>query len=213
MLQETQIKKNESLLEQISSLEEELSGTRDAAEKLPVLREEMEAIGRTNADLKRSMEELEKSHSSSLEEKSTLEKNLMEETSRVVDLENEVREIKGKLIQESENHSLELEALLEKEKHLRGKLDAAKQSAAAAKVESTSRREEIKTMKSTLTAASRGLEERDDAIKGLKEKLNRVEAEQAKTSELLKEKTVAMNKIKVGLWLYHEGIRCYTKME
>lgn len=193
------MKTNESLLKQISSLEEELSCTRDAAEKLPVLREEIEVISRTYADLKRSMEELEKSHSSSLDEKSTLEKNLMEETSRVVALENEVKDLKGKLIQESENHSLELEALLDKEKHLKGKLDAAKQSAAAAKAESTSRRDEIKTMKATLSAASRGLEERDDTIKGLKEKLNRAEAEQAKTSELLKEKIVAMNKIKVGL--------------
>lgn len=193
------MKKNESLLEQISSLEEELSGMRDAAEKLPVLQEEMEAISRTNADLQRSMEELQKSYSSSLEEKSTLEKNLAEETSRAVALENEVRELEGKLIQESENHGLELEALLDKEKHLKGKIDAAKQSVAAAKAEATSKRDEIKSMKATLSAASRGLEERDDTIKGLKEKLNRAEAEQVKTSEVLKEKIVAMNKIKVGL--------------
>lgn len=193
------MKKTESLLEQISSLEGELNAKRDAAEKLPVLQEEMEVINQSYADLKKCMEDLEMSHSSSLEDKSTLEKSLTEKTSQVVTLDNEVRELKGKMIQESENHSLEMETLLEKEKHLRGKLDAAKQSAAAAKAESSSRRDEIKSMKATLSAASRGLEERDDTIKGLKEKLNRAEVEQTKTSELLKEKVVAMNKIKVGL--------------
>lgn len=193
------MKKTESLLEQISSLEGELNAKRDAAEKLPVLQEEMEVINQSYADLKKCMEDLEMSHSSSLEDKSTLEKSLSEKTSQVVTLDNEVRELKGKMIQESENHSLEMETLLEKEKHLRGKLDAAKQSAAAAKAESSSRRDEIKSMKATLSAASRGLEERDDTIKGLKEKLNRAEVEQTKTSELLKEKVVAMNKIKVGL--------------
>lgn len=193
------MKTTESLLEQISSLEGELNAKRDAAEKLPVLQEEMEVINQSYADLKKCMEDLEMSHSSSLEEKSTLEKSLTEKTSQVVTLENEVRELKGKMIQESENHSLEMETLLEKEKHLKGKLDAAKQSAAAAKAESSSRRDEIKSMKATLSAASRGLEERDDTIKGLKEKLNRAEVEQTKTSELLKEKVVAMNKIKVGL--------------
>lgn len=193
------MKKTESLLEQISSLEGELNTKRDAAEKLPVLQEEMEVINQSYADLKKCMEDLEMSHSSSLEDKSTLEKSLTEKTSQVVTLENEVRELKEKMIQESENHSLEMETLLEKEKHLKGKLDAAKQSAAAAKAESSSRRDEIKSMKATLSAASRGLEERDDTIKGLKEKLNRAEVEQTKTSELLKEKVVAMNKIKVGL--------------
>lgn len=193
------MKKTESLLEQISSLEGELNAKRDAAEKLPVLQEEMEVINQSYADLKKCMEDLEMSHSSSLEDKSTLEKSLTEKTSQVVTLDNEVRELKGKMIQESENHSLEMETLLEKEKHLRGKLDAAKQSATAAKAESSSRRDEIKSMKATLSAASRGLEERDDTIKGLKEKLNRAEVEQTKTSELLKEKVVAMNKIKVGL--------------
>lgn len=193
------MKKTESLLEQISSLEGELNAKRDAAEKLPVLQEEMEVINQSYADLKKCMEDLEMSHSSSLEDKSTLEKSLTEKTSQVVTLENEVRELKGKMIQESENHSLEMETLLEKEKHLKGKLDAAKQAAAAAKAESSSRRDEIKSMKATLSAASRGLEERDDTIKGLKEKLNRAEVEQTKTSELLKEKVVAMNKIKVGL--------------
>lgn len=193
------MKKTESLLEQISSLEGELNAKRDAAEKLPVLQEEMEVINKSYADLKKCMEDLEMSHSSSLEDKSTLEKSLTEKTSQVVTLDNEVSELKGKMIQESENHSLEMETLLEKEKHLKGKLDAAKQSAAAAKAESSSRRDEIKSMKATLSAASRGLEERDDAIKGLKEKLNRAEVEQTKSSELLKEKVVAMNKIKVGL--------------
>lgn len=193
------MKKTESLLEQISSLEGELNTKRDAAEKLPVLQEEMEVINQSYADLKKCMEDLEMSHSSSLEDKSTLEKSLTEKTSQVVTLENEVRELKGKMIQESENHSLEMETLLEKEIHLKGKLDTAKQSAAAAKAESSSRRDEIKSMKATLSAASRGLEERDDTIKGLKEKLNRAEVEQTKTSELLKEKVVAMNKIKVGL--------------
>lgn len=193
------MKKTESLLEQISSLEGELNAKRDAAEKLPVLQEEMEVINQSYADLKKCMEDLEMSHSSCLEDKSTLEKSLTEKTSQVVTLDNEVRELKGKMIQESENHSLEMETLLEKEKHLRGKLDAAKQSAAAAKAESSSRRDEIKSMKATLSAASRGLEERDNTIKGLKEKLNRAEVEQTKTSELLKEKVVAMNKIKVGL--------------
>lgn len=206
------MKKTESLLEQISSLEGELNAKRDAAEKLPVLQEEMEVINQSYADLKKCMEELEMSHSSSLEDKSTLEKSLTEKTSQVVTLDSEVRELKGKMIQESENHSLEMETLLEKEKHLRGKLDAAKQSAAAAKAESSSRRDEIKSMKATLSAASRGLEERDDTIKGLKEKLNRAEVEQTKTSELLKEKVVAMNKIKVGLLINPPSMSVFSRL-
>ena len=113
-------------------------------------------------------------------------------------LEKEVKELTEKMMRESESHGLETQNFLNKEKSLKEQLEAAKQSVTATKAESSSRREEIKTMKKTLSAASSGLEERDNTIKSLKEKQNEAEAEQAKTSALLKEKVVAMNKIKVG---------------
>lgn len=155
-------------------------------------------INQSYTDLKMCMEALERSHSSTLEIKSSLENSLTEKTNQIVALENEVGELKEKMSKESESHILELQTVLDKEKHLKEKLEAAKQATAATKAELSSRRDEIKTMKTTLSAASRGLEERDGTIKSLKEKLNKAEAEKAKTSELLKEKVVAMNKIKVS---------------
>lgn len=159
---------------------------------------ELDMVNRSHADLKKCMEALESSHSSSIEIKSDLENNLTKKTDLIYTLENEVKELKERMSKESEGHTLEIENRLNKEKLLKEQLKSVKQSVAAVKAESSSRREEIKTMKITLSAASRGLEERDDTIKSLKEKLNKAEAEQAKMSDLLKEKMDAINKIKVG---------------
>lgn len=171
---------------------------KDAAEKLPVLKNELDVATQSNADLKKSLEALEKNHSSTIEMKSNLESTLAEKMNLISALENEVKDLTEKMGKESERHALEIENFLKKEKSLDEQLEATKKSVSAAKAESSSRREEIRTMKATLSAASRGLEERDNTIKGLKEKLNKAEAEQTKTSELLKEKVDAMNKIKVG---------------
>lgn len=187
-----------NLLEQISSLEEELTASKDAAEKLPVLKNELDVVNQSHADLKKCLEALEKSHSSTIEIKSNLENTLAEKINLIFTLEKEVKELTEKMKKESESHAVEMENVLNKEKRLKEHLETVKQSVTAAKAESSSRREEIKTMKTTLSAASRGLEERDNTIKSLKEKLNKAEAEQSKTSDLLKEKMVAMNKIKVG---------------
>lgn len=197
-LQQAQTEKLSNLLEQISLLEEELTSSKDAAEKLPVLKNELDMINQSHADLKKCLEALERNHSTTIEIKSNLENTLTEKTNLIFTLEKEVKELREKMSKESESHALEIEKVRNKEKHLKEQFEAAKQSVTAAKAESSSRREEIKTMKTTLSAASRGLEERDNTIKSLKEKLNKAEAEQTKTSDLLKEKMVAMNKIKVG---------------
>lgn len=144
------------------------------------------------------MEALEKSHSSTVEIKSSLENTLTEKSSRILTLETEVKELKEKMLQESERHTQEIDNCLNRQRWLKEQLEEDKNIVTAAKAEANSRREEIKTMKTTLSAALQGLEERDDTIKSLKENLNKAEAEQAKTSELLKEKVVSMNKIKVG---------------
>lgn len=197
MVHQAQTQKINDLLEQMSSLEGELTARRDEAEKLSVLKNQLDLLSQAHADLKNSMEALESSHSSAIEIKSSLENTLTQRNNVIFTLETEVKELKEKSSKESESQSLEVENLLNRERRLREQLEAAKQSVSAAKAELDSRREEIKTMKTTLSAALRGLEERDHEIKSLKEKLNKAEAERAKTSELLKEKNVAMNKIKV----------------
>lgn len=197
MLAHAQAEKINNLLEQISSLEEEIAANKDAAEKLPVLKNELDVVNQSHVDLKKCLEALEKSHSSAAEVKSNLENTLTEKINLISTLEKEVKELREKMSNESENHALEIKSFLNKEKNLKEQLEGAEQAVAAARVESGSRREEIKTMKMTLSAASRGLEERDGTIKSLKERLNKAEAEQTKTSDLLKEKIVAMNKIKV----------------
>uniref|UniRef100_A0A3Q0RL32 Centromere protein F n=1 Tax=Amphilophus citrinellus TaxID=61819 RepID=A0A3Q0RL32_AMPCI len=199
VIQHGQTEKINSLLEQISSLEEKVDMNKDAAEKLPVLKNELDVVTQSNADLKKSLEALEKNHSSTLEIKSNLENTLAEKINLISALEGELKDVTEKMRKESESHALETENFLKKEKSLEEQLEATKKSVSAAKAESNLRREEIRTMKATLSAASHGLEERDNTIKSLKEKLNKAEAEQAKSSELLKEKVVAMNKIKVQL--------------
>lgn len=198
MLHEVHSEKTNHLLEQISCLEEAVAANGDAAENLPVLKNNLERVNQSNADLKEAIEALEKSHSSTIEIKSNLENTLTEKNLLISALEKEVKDLTEEKNKESECHIVEMKNVLNKEKHLKEQLEAAKQSVAAAKAELSSRREEIKNMKTTLSAASRGLEERDDTIKSLKEKLNKAEAEQTKTSDLLKEKVVAMNKIKVS---------------
>lgn len=201
IVHQAQTQKINDLLEQMSSLEGELTASRDEAQKLLVLKNELDLVNQSCADLKNSMEALERSHSSTIEIKSSLENTLTEKNHLIFTLETEVKELKEKRNKESESHSLEIENVLNRERRLREKLEAAKQSVTAAKAELDSRREEIKTMKTALSAALQGLEERDHEIKSLKEKLNKAEAEQTKTSELLKEKNIAMNKIKVGHFL------------
>lgn len=210
ILQQVHSEKTKHLLEQISCFEGEAAANRDAAEKLLVLKNELGVVNQSNADLKKSIEALEKSHSSTIEIQSNLENSLTEKNHLISSLEKEVKDLTEEKRKESECHVLEMEKFLNKEKRLKEQLEAAKQSVTAAKAELSSRREEIKTMKTTLSAASHGLEERDSTIKSLKEKLNKAEAEQAKTSDLLKEKVVAMNKIKVSyLCIYYIQYAAY----
>lgn len=185
-------------MEQISCLEENVAVNKDAAEKLPVLKNELDVIKQSNSDLQTSLEALEKNLSSTVEIKSDLENTLTEKNSLMSALEKEIQDLTEERRKDTESHALEIETLLIKEKHLKERLEAAKQSVTSVKAEFSSQRDEIKTMKTTLSAAACGLEERDNTIKGLKEKLNKTEAEQTKTSELLREKMVAMNKIKVS---------------
>lgn len=179
-------------------MEEELAASKEAVEKLPVLKSELDLLSQSHTELEKNVKALERSHSSNMEIKSNLENNLIEKSNQILSLENGVKDLTEKMSRDSKSHALDTENLLHKEKRLKEQLEAAKQSLSAAKAELNSRREEIKTMKTTLSAASRGLEERDNTIKSLKDKLNEAEVEQARTSDLLKEKTVAMNKIKVG---------------
>lgn len=162
------------------------------------MNDELDAVNQSHTELNQRMEALEKSHSSTVEIKSNLENILTEKASLIITLETEVKELKEKIFQESESHTQQIDNCLNKQRQLKEQLEEAQKNVTAAKKESNCRREQIKAMKTTLSAASQGLEERDDTIKSLKEKLNNAEAEQAKTSDLLKEKVVSMNKIKVG---------------
>lgn len=156
---------------------------------------ELDAVNQSHAQLKKRMEAHEKSHCSTVEMK---ENALSEKTSLIFRLETEVKELKEQMFQESESHAQEVDSCFNKRRRLKEQLEEARKAAAAAKAESNARREEIKAMKTSLSAALQGLEERDDTVKSLREKLNQAEAERAQTSDLLKEKVVSMNKIKVG---------------
>lgn len=197
ILQKTHTEKTNQLLEQITGLEEKEAANREATEKLLALKDELDVVKQSSAALKKSVEALEMRNSSAVEKTSNLENSLAEKNEQICALEKDVRDLAEEKIRESENHVLEIEKFLNKEKHLVEQLESAKQSVTASKAELSSRREEVKTMKTTLAAASRGLEERDDTIKSLKEQLNKAEAKQAKNSDLLKDKVEAMNKIKV----------------
>lgn len=145
------------------------------------------------------LEALQESHFTATEIKSNLENSLTEKNALVTSLELNIKELTEKMKTESESHALAIENFHNEEKRLKDLLNASQKSEAAAKAELRSRWEEMKTMKTTLTAASIGLQERDNVIKSLKEKLNKIEAEQRKITELLKEKTDTMNKTKVCL--------------
>lgn len=155
-------------------------------------------VNHSHAELKKCMEDLGRSHSSTLEIKSNLENNLTEKTSLIKTLKVEVQKLKEQMCQDAESHTQQLNNCLNKQRWLQEQLDEAKKNETATKAESKSQREEIKTMKTTLSTASQGLEERDDLIESLKEKLGKAEEEQAKTSDLLREKVISMNKVKVG---------------
>lgn len=187
-----------ALQQQISSSQDILAAYREAAEELPVLKNKLDVVSQSLADSNKCREALEKDLSSANKLNADLDNTLTEKMKLISDLEKSINTVTDKISKESENHTLEIENLVNREKSLKDQLDSAKKSLAAAKAELNSRRDEIKTMKMTLSAASRGLEERDNTIKSLEEKLNKAAVEQAKTSDLLKEKIVAMNKIKVG---------------
>ncbi|XP_061881910.1 centromere protein F isoform X2 [Entelurus aequoreus] len=187
------------LHEQMLSLEEDLSASKDAAEKLPLLKSELDVANRLHADLKKQLDAIENSLSSVTEVKTNLEKTLTEKVSLCSALQKEVAELRQKMSDFSESHALEAQSFLHNEKSLREQLGAAEKALSDIKEETSHTRTEMKSMKTTLSAASQGLEERDLAIKSLKEQLNNAEAEQAKSSEQLKEKIVAMNKIKMLL--------------
>lgn len=155
-------------------------------------------VNHSHAELKKCMEDLGRNHSSTLEIKSNLEYNLREKTSLIITLKVEVQKLKEQMCQDAESHTKQINNCLNKQRWLQEQLDEAKKNETATKAESKSQREEIKTMTTTLSAASRGLEERDALIESLKEQLSQAEEEQAKTSDLLREKVVSMNKVKVG---------------
>ncbi|XP_019715052.1 tropomyosin-like, partial [Hippocampus comes] len=200
LLKDTHTEKVNKLQEQISYLEEEVSASKDSAEKLSLLKRELEVINRSHADLKNHADTFEKTLSSMTEVKTNLEKSLSERVILNSALEKEVAELREKVSQLSESQALEAQSFLNKEKSLREEREAAEKALNAIKAETSNVRAEVKTMKVTLSAASQGLEERDTSIKSLKEKLSRAEVEHAKTAELLKEKMLAMNKIKV--WFF-----------
>ncbi|XP_011607920.1 centromere protein F isoform X1 [Takifugu rubripes] len=198
-LREAQVGEINSLLEQISFLQQELTVTQDAVKGLQLLNDELDMVNHSHAELKKCMEDLGRSHSSTLEIKSNLENNLTEKNSLIITLKVEVQKLKEQMCQDAESHTQQINNCLNKQRWLQEQLDEAKKIETATKAESKSQREEIKTMKTTLSAASQCLEERDDLIESLKEKLCKAEEEQAKTSDLLREKVVSMNKVKVQM--------------
>ncbi|XP_072320728.1 uncharacterized protein cenpf [Eucyclogobius newberryi] len=183
----------------ISLLEERVAEGRHAADRLPVLEDELNRVNQAHTDLKLCLEALERNHSSVTEIKSNLENTLVEKNALISSLELNIKDLTEKLNTQSENHASELEHFLNEERKVKDQLEQLSHREVAIKTELRSRREEIKTMKATISAASSGLQERDNKITTLNEKLKTVEAEQCKSAELLKEKMDAMNKIKVQL--------------
>lgn len=197
-LQHSQAEKINTLLEQIVALEKQAAANQEAAEEVPVLKNKLDMVNQSLAHLNKSTEALEENLCSANEKKADLEAALSEKTKLVSALEDHIKNLTEKMLKETESHSAKIEDLINRERILKEQLEGTKNSLAAATAESSSHQEEIQTMNTTLSTALRGLEEKDNSIKSLKEKLNRAEAEHSKASELLKEKSVAMNKIKVG---------------
>lgn len=185
------------LRQEISFLEEKVADGKQAADKLSVLEDELNKVHQAHSEQKKCQEVLEKKLSLITEIKCNLENTIVEKNVLISSLESNIKEITDKMKSESENQVSEREYFQIEEKRLKDLLEEFKQKETATKIELRSHREEIKTMKTTLFAASSGLQERDSVIKNLNEKLKTIEAEKIKTAELLKEKMDAMNKIKV----------------
>ncbi|XP_062303540.1 centromere protein F [Osmerus eperlanus] len=215
------------LLKQISAFKEELSEKEASAEMLPALKTELEEVNQMCADLRKSLDALEKSHASALEHNANLENSVEEKIKQIASQENEIKDVSQrrhdefeKLKEEQERKckeaaeakelwesaSSELSKLREDGASRDGKLKEVDEAynLACQEVENwkeavSNQQKEMKSMKSSLSAATNGLEEKDNEIKYLKDKLNHAQAEQAKATDALKEKVMSMNKIKVQL--------------
>ena len=205
-LRYTHTEETKGLQAQVTAMSEEMTRSKELVGQLPALKADLEAAKRSCVSLKDALEAAEKSHASSAENAARLEKSLAEATGLLSPLETQVRELSEGRTRQEEDHVREMESFLHKQKGLKEQLEASREAERAATEELAARKEQVTNMKRSLSAASAGLAERDGAAKDLKERLNRAEAEHTKAADSLKEKTVAMNKIKVLLTFNRQSV-------
>ncbi|CAL8403773.1 unnamed protein product [Boreogadus saida] len=196
-LQHAHTEERDGLQAQLTALSEEVTRSKALAEQLPALKAELEAAKQSCGSLKNALEAAQESHAPCADNAAGLERSLAETAGLLGPLESQLRELSEGRARQEECHVREMEGFLHKQKALKEQLAASREAERAATEELAARREQVANMKRSLSAASAGLQEQDGAVKGLKERLNRAEAAHTKASDSLKEKTVAMDKIKV----------------
>uniref|UniRef100_A0A8C4ZIH5 Centromere protein F n=1 Tax=Gadus morhua TaxID=8049 RepID=A0A8C4ZIH5_GADMO len=196
-LQHTHTEEGDGLRAQLTALSEEVTRSKALAEQLPALKAELEAAKKSCGSLQNALEAAQESHAPCADNAAGLERSLAKTAGLLGPLETQVRELSEGRARQEESHVREMEGFLHKQKALKEQLAASREAERAATEELAARREQVANMKRSLSAASAGLQEQDGAVKGLKERLNRAEAAHTKASDSLKEKTVAMDKIKV----------------
>ena len=196
-LQHTHTEEGDGLRAQLTALSEEVTRSKALAEQLPALKAELEAAKQSCGSLQNALEAAQESHAPCADNAAGLERSLAKTAGLLGPLETQVRELSEGRARQEESHVREMEGFLHKQKALKEQLAASREAERAATEELAARREQVANMKRSLSAASAGLQEQDGAVKGLKERLNRAEAAHTKASDSLKEKTVAMDKIKV----------------
>jgi len=182
-------------------MSQEVAESRELAVRLPALRAELESATRSCASLQSTLEVAQANHASSVEKAARLERSLADSTGLVGPLEAKVRELSERLTRGVEDHVREMEGFIHKQRGLKEQLEASRAEERAAREELLALQGQVKNLKSTLLAASAGLQEQDNAVKGLQENLSHAKSEQTNASDSLKEKMIAMNKIEVQMEL------------
>jgi len=155
---------------QMAAVSQEVAESRELADRLLALRAELESVTRSCASLQSTLEVAQANHASLVENAAWLERSLADSTSLVGPLEAKVRDLSERLIRGVEDHVREMEGFLHKQRGLKEQLEASRAAERAAREELLALQGKVKNLKSTLLAASAGLQEQDNSIKGLKEK-------------------------------------------
>ncbi|XP_031436037.1 centromere protein F isoform X2 [Clupea harengus] len=158
------------LKKQISTISAALAEKVTVVEMLATVKTDLEASNVMCAELKSTVESLQKQHDSVVAHNSNLEKSLEEKTDRIGSLEADVKERSAKFNEAAEAYVAEMEKHLQKHKNLKEQLEVVKarlqtkcQEADEAEEKLTSCLSEISSLKEDLEVSNAKLKEVSEA--------------------------------------------------